>query len=576
MSSIYSSDRTDRASARASSKSVGQAIQWAQAWIVDGQNTSTAASTISSRSDPSSKEDDLDLDALFKRLDTYTAEVQELEERLKRARSNSEKSDGINVERFSFEDSYTREMNKALTPPGPTTISSSTASRHQHASSNATDEDEGQAPVDSLRRSSLSKSSPSKCATSSVPPESDKAPVEDDAGNEALAALQDHGQPPEAREDRDDPQPVVSGDWRACAEQRFPSIQPEHERSRSKFSKRMDSIQTSPNRRFFWKTLSPSPPLKETRRSPTLREAHTPDSAVEGQAERELEYDEYLLEDDEPGPSVPTSWSLPPRSSSKRVMTDESLPPRGSSNRAMSDESLPPRSSSKRAISDEVVQEQESTPPRPAPRRRMTTSDGRPSIRNGGFWSNPGVGVFDQGDVPPVPALSQSTSNATLKSSPPLTPLTIGGPREDQLRRELETLSIQDGAEALEHRYKKRRPPMLNLLDSDDEGNESTPMPTPLRPDHPGSLHEGEEEEDDERSLRPRPRRRKSIFSIFQRKSPVEKLIDMYFDDEPEKKPIPKRRSTWSRKGSPVQEKMPMSPAIPPQFQVLHEKQSSL
>ncbi|ETI26470.1 hypothetical protein G647_03247 [Cladophialophora carrionii CBS 160.54] len=560
MSSIYSSDRTDRASARESSKSVGQAIQWAQAWIVDGQNTSTAASTISSRSNPSSKEDELDLDALFKRLDTYTAEVQELEERLKRARSNSEKSDGVNVERFSFEESYTREMNKALTPPGPTSISSSTVSRHHHASSNATDEDEGQAPVDSP--SSLSKSSPSKCATSSVPLESDKAPVEDDARTEAIAAFQDHGQPPEAREDQDDPQPGVSGDWRAWAEQRIPSPQPEHERSRSKFSERMDSIQTSPNRRFFWKTLSPSPPLKETRRSPTLREAHTPDSVVEGQAERELEYDEYLLEDDEAGPSVPTSWSLLPRSSSKRVMSNESLPP---------------RSSSKRAISDEVVQEQESTAPRPTPRRRTTTSDGRPSIRNGGFWSNPGVGVFDQGDVPPVPALSQSTSNATLTSSPPLTPLTIGGPREDQLRRELETLSIQDGAEVLEHRYKKRRPPMLNLLDSDDEGNESTPMPTSLRPDHSGSLHEGEEEEeDDERGLRPRPRRRKSIFSIFQRKSPVEKLIDMYFDDEPEKKPIPKRRSTWSRKGSPVQEKMPMSPAIPPQFQALHEKQSSL
>jgi hypothetical protein len=115
---------------------------------------------------------------------------------------------------------------------------------------------------------------------------------------------------------------------------------------------------------------------------------------------------------------------------------------------------------------------------------------------------------------------------------------------------------------------------MLNLLDSDDEREESTPIATPSEPDHSNSLHD--EDDEDARSLRPRPRRRKSIFSIFQRKSPVEKLIDMYFDDEPEKKPIPKRRSTRSRRGSPTQEKLPMSPAIPPQFQALHEKQTSL
>ncbi|EXJ56508.1 hypothetical protein A1O7_06852 [Cladophialophora yegresii CBS 114405] len=467
---------------------------------------------------------------------------------------------------------------------------SSSASRHQRASSNATDEHEAQAPVDSPRRSSFSKRSLSRCATPDVPPVSDKAPVEEDARDEALAALEDHRQLTEEQAEQDDPRPGGSGDWRAWAEQQFAATQLKHDHSSSKDSESMDSIQPSRNRRFFWKSLSPSPPLKETRRSPTLWEAHPPDSAVEDQAKGEMQYDEYSHEDDEPGPSVPTSWSLPPRSSSKRVMSDEpppprssservtseeSLPPRSSSRRAMSNESLPPRSSSKRAMNDEVAQEQQSIPPRPALRRRMTTSDGRQSIRHGGFWSNPGIGVFDQDDVPPVPALSQSTSNATLKSSPPLTPLTIGGPREDQLRRELETLSIQDGAEALENRYKKCRPPMLNLIDSSDEGEGSTPIPTPLRQDHSGSLEE-EEGDDDDRGLRPRPRRRKSIFSVFQRKSPVEKLIDMYFDDEPEKKPIPKKRSPRSRKGSPVQEEIPPSPAIPPQFQVVHGEQSSL
>jgi hypothetical protein len=527
--------------------------------MVDGQDRSTTPSTGSTLSNQSSKEDDLDLDSLFKRLDKYTAEMEEVEERLRRARSNSEKSDGINIKRFSFEESYSPDMNRASKQSEPSR-SSSRGSRHRHASFDGVKEDEGQAQVESPSSSSLSNRSRSRCASLDVPQKSEKAPVVDDATKEALAASHDHAQRQEEQEEQDDnPRPAVFGDWKAWAEQQFPSTQPKQERSSSRYSDRMESIQTSPTQRFLWKRLSPSPPLKETRRSPTLRKAHTPSPAMEEQVESESDCDVYLPEDDEPGPSIPTPWSLPPRSSSKRVVSDESLPP---------------RSSSGRVISDEVVQEQENTPARPALRRRMTTSDGRPSIRNGGFWSDHTVGLFNQDDVPPVPALSQSNSNATLKSSPPLTPLTIGDPREDQLRRELETLSIQDGAEALEHRYKKRRPPMLNLLDSDDEREESTPIATPSEPDHSNSLHD--EDDEDTRSLRPRPRRRKSIFSLFQRKSPVEKLIDMYFDDEPEKKPIPKRRSTRSRRGSPIQETLPMSPAIPPQFQALHEKQTSL
>jgi hypothetical protein len=204
----------------------------------------------------------------------------------------------------------------------------------------------------------------------------------------------------------------------------------------------------------------------------------------------------------------------------------------------------------------------------------MTTSDGRPSIRNGGFWADHSAGFLSFGDAPPVPILSASNSNATLKSSPPLTPLTISDPREDQIRRELETYSIYDGAEALEHGYKKRRPPMLNLADSDEEKEDFPSVPTSLEPDHASAVLD-----DDKRSLRPRTRRRKSIFSIFQRRSPVEKLIDMYFDDdEPEEKPLPRRQRAQSRKGSPVQEKMPRSPAIPPEFQHqhLHGKQVSL
>ena len=517
--------------------------------MADSRDTSAVPSNVSSLSKISSKQDDLDLDSLFARLDKYTAEMDAIDKRLRRARSNSERSDGINFKRFSFEDrGVSAKAGASTPPPNP----SNRTSQQRLPPNKRSGEGSGRSSPAKASKSSRSSKSRREHASLSTPL-SPKVISFSKGRNEALALLNEYSEAQEEEEKQNNPQasPI---DWKAWAEQQVPAKHAPQGRSSSRYSQRAESLRNSRKHGFVFRKSSPPPPLKETRRTASLQQANALKLAVGEKVKSEQDYVEYFSEDDEPGPSLPTSWTLPPRSSSRRVLSDESLPP-GTTNENLA--------------GDELVQEEGISSAPSAPPRRMTTSEARPSIRNGGFWADHKFGSFEQKDVPPIPPLSASNSNATLKSSPPLTPLTISDPREDQTRRELETFSIHEGAEALEHRYKKRRPPMLNFLDSDEEKEDSTPVPTPPEPES-SSLFE-----DDERSLRPVPRRRKSIFSIFQRKSPVEKLIDMYFDDEPEVKPILKRRSTWSRKGSPVQERMPMSPAIPPQFQY-HGKQTSL
>lgn len=561
MSSKYVGDHGDGASSRVSASSIGQAVQEKQAQTADSSKGSTASSTTSSLSGCSSRHDDLDLDldldSLFKRLDKYTAEMQEVEDRLKRARRNSKKPDGVYIKRFSFEFSDAPEHANASTPPGSSRASSSTL-QQRRTPTDGLEVDEDSAAVHFSRDSHSSRRS-SRIDSRHISicrPRSAVSSVAfiTDARGEALAALHEHRQPQEEHDELDGPQDLFR-DWKVWAERQFPAAEPTptRDRSSSRYSRSADPFEGAPNNKFFWKRMSPPPPLKDIRRTPTFRKARVSDAVTTHNREGGQDYEEYFSEEDEPGPSVPTSWSLPPRSSSKRVISNESLAT---------------RSSRKSVMNVAGGQEQESEASRPATHRRMITGDGRSSVRDGGFWFDQSRGLFGEEEVPPVPALSASNSNATL--SPPLTPLNVGDPREDQLRRELETFSIQDGVEALEHRYKRRRPPMLNLVDSDGEKDDLTPMPTPFEQEYSDSVYD-----DGERNLRPRTRRSKSIFSIFQRRSPVEKLIDMYFDDEPEEKPILKRRSTWSRKGSPIQEKMPKSPAIPPQYQ-LHGKQTSV
>ncbi|KIW92376.1 uncharacterized protein Z519_07360 [Cladophialophora bantiana CBS 173.52] len=515
MSSLYSGDHGEGGRTRASTKSIGHAMQRTWEWMATYQTRSSGLTASTSSHSPfSSKTGDLDLDSLFKRLDKYTAEMKEVEERLKRARSVSEKSEGINIKRFSFEDGYSLEEKEALpTFKSPTESSSSNeptqAQMASDAASNTTSSEQMvPTPITEAKLQTTS-------STKNPPPEQDQLR-------------------------QDSPVPVF-GNWKQWAEEQFLPTTLVKDRSSSRYSDRVESYSESSRQRFLWKRQSPSPPSRGSHHASSSEKSHVLDQVLEDRGKDHQDHQYGCSEDDEPGPSFPTSRILPPRTSSKKEAAKE------------------------------MIQEEAITPPRPTPRRRMTTSDGRPSIRNGGFWSDQAAELFVQGDVPPVPALSQSNSNATLKSNSPLTPLTLSDPREDQLRREMESFAIRDGPETLEHRYKKRKPPMLNFFDSDDEKEDQQSVSTTLETDSV-SLPEAS----DDRGARPRTRRRKSIFSIFQPRSPVEKLIDMYFDDEPEERPALQRGSIRSRKGSPVQEKMPKSPVMPPLPQTLHGGQTSL
>lgn len=252
---------------------------------------------------------------------------------------------------------------------------------------------------------------------------------------------------------------------------------------------------------------------------PGLEALHYPIDVQEG-FYHDLAYSD--MDEDEPGPSIPTPWTHPPRSSSKPVVPEDS-----------SRSSSP--SSQVSPLHHEAV-------------------DKRNPFRQAGFWSMP---TFDDEPTPPVPHLSQSGSIATLATSPPPTPLSLFSPKEDQIRRELESFAIVDGAETLELRYKKRRPPMLSLVDADDDLDFKEPEQL-----HP-QLMGPETTMDTPRSAR--PRRSKSIMSIFQRKSPVEKVIDLYFDDESEVKPTRSvsRWATLSRRTSPTRTRRPTIPALP-------------
>ncbi|KIX93110.1 uncharacterized protein Z520_11167 [Fonsecaea multimorphosa CBS 102226] len=512
MSSLYSGEHGEGRSARASNKSIGQAMQRTREWMAAYQTGSgdLTAST-SSHSPFSNPNDDLDLDSLFRRLDRYTAEMQEVEDRLKRARSISDKSEGIHIKRFSFEGSPSLEAAEPLptfgVPPKSYPL---------------TDWKSGQ--ITSITTSS-EQASP--------------APLAHTQPQNSM-----HTKYPSLDQDelQDDSPAPLSGNWKQWAEQRFLPTKLALKRSSSRYSDRRESYSEPLYQEFVWKRQSPSPPVNGSHHASGSEVNQVLAQMPEYSIEDHDDYQQYdFSEEDEPGPAIPRSWTLPPRTSSMKQPHKE------------------------------VWQEEATTSSRPMPRRRMTTSDARPSIRNGGLWSGQAAELFAQDDEPPVPSLSQSTSIATLSSNPPMTPLTLSDPREDQLRREMESFAIQDGPETLEHRYKKRRPPLLNLFNSDDEEEDQQSVST-LEPDN-SSLFDVS----DDRSVRARARRRrKSLLSIFQRRSPVEKLIDMYFNDEPEEKASPPKASNRSRKSSFAREKIPKSPATPPLPSGLHGKQTSL
>lgn len=499
-----------------SRKSISRSIQRTVEWMAEHKSRSSASSTSRSPSPSCSrKSGDLDLDSLFKRLDKYTAEMEEVEARLKRARSTSKGSVRVNIKQFSFAEDHDLEERETLPP------------------------------VSHSSRISMRSHTPAETHRSRDSPALEQKQTGDlsEISSEIISDVETAAsRKPEAMSTDSGARDLIN--WIGWAEEQFSLIEPTAGRSSSRYSDRPELYRESAQQKFVWQKQPPSPPSNKSWRTSHAEQRQSSSEASRDQSDGGVEYNEYdFTEEDEPGPSAPTFWTLPPRTSSKMMPIEEKMDNRND-----------PRAQ--------------------PPRRRMNTTEGRPSIRNGGFWSHQAASLFPQDNIPSVPALSQSSSSATLKSSPPPTPLALCSPREDQIRREMESFALQDGPETLELRYKKRRPPMLNLLDSDDERDDSRSVSTEQEQDH-SSLLDLTDDHSGVSAARPRVRRQKSIFSIFQRRSPVEKLIDMYFDEE-EENSVPKRRSTWARKGSPTQAKVPNSSAVPPLPQALHhEKQTS-
>jgi hypothetical protein len=559
MSSVYSGQHGPaRASTVASTKSIDRAIKRTQAWTAAHPMETSRYSASSSISEASNRHDDLDIDTLFKRLDRYTQEMQEVGERLKRARSMSVKSassDHYNIDRFSYENharprldlmiesSLRRSMSLGRASQG-TVASRQSLRQRSRSRSRSTSRHHSEWSTRRASQSWLSFSREQSIGPR-IPLKSNMADAEPHEQFMASLKLQ-HRNFDAWHLGEVEISSFTTPPRRPSESEEVPSAHEPVRRSSSKYSNRQ-SLPTSTigtNPKLAWRqkassATAPNPALKDSRRTPSLEKAPSMDSI-------RLITQDFSFDSSGPSliggpdPIVNNTLDLPPRTSSRKVSHSRQGP----------DEPLPA----------------------PPTRRRMTTTtEGRPTIRNGGFWSEQMVGAFS-GDVDaesPVPELSASNSNATLKDSPPSTPLTFTGFREDQIRRELETASIHEGVEALEKRYKKRRPPMLRLdkaIDDEDEKLLST-LSSPRDPETPGL------QDTDDRNGR-HPRRRKSIFQMFQRRSPVEKLIDMYLDDTHEDKTAIKRTSTWSRKNFPVSPMMPNSPALPP-MPVNHGQQTS-
>ncbi|KIV95595.1 hypothetical protein PV10_03226 [Exophiala mesophila] len=242
-------------------------------------------------------------------------------------------------------------------------------------------------------------------------------------------------------------------------------------------------------------------------------------SDVQRRFYEELEYSD--VDDDEPGPSLRTSWGHPPRSSSMPNVTGGSKGPKSP---ALQDSTLPSESVNKRN-----------------------------PFRQAGFWSMP---TFDDEPLPPVPHLSHAGSIATLATSPPTTPQLLYSPKEEQPRRELESFAVvdNDGAETLDSRYKRRAPPVLTLDYADDNVDLKGPGQVQSHLMRPKAATDAPKSG--------RLRRSRSILNLFQRKCPVEKVIDLYIEDEPEAKSTRSlsRWATLSRRQSPTRAKRPTIP----------------
>jgi hypothetical protein len=123
---------------------------------------------------------------------------------------------------------------------------------------------------------------------------------------------------------------------------------------------------------------------------------------------------------------------------------------------------------------------------------------------------------------------------------------------------------MQDGAQPLiDQRYRYQEPPSLSL-DSDDEDY----FPRPMLEDRSWTPYQRDDDQMSIASATPSMRRRKSFFSLFHRKSELEKLLDLYLDEDEQPEPVQSkpslvRRMTRSRRRKAAEVHIPDVPPLP-------------
>ncbi|KAK5058931.1 hypothetical protein LTR84_011195 [Exophiala bonariae] len=515
--SAYASkmDDTDTVNSR------GAHVRKARGWTDGVQTRSGTASASTSPSPSGSTTDiDLDLDSLFKRLDKYTAEMEEVEARLKRNRSASDDSAQLNIKRFSFEiDQPPSDDGIANNPEILPRPESPQADGHCHGRF------EG-------RRGTHEK-------------QKDEELLSDWA------------------EDVDEPFLIIQSNARSYPEGLLATRTDKDQRSGDKekvvvphrvVERESDlyiPIQTNTPARAECLpkevvTKSPKTPCSTTltTTSPYAEDRPTCPGFQKGATRTVQDQNGFVRPQDHGSSSTPNEL----------LCSDMGEPCR----ETPVEYTFPPRTSSKTFSNGDKVERPVESPPKPFQRR--TTADHRQSVRHAGFWSAPPLLLLEQDPIPSLPSLSLSSSSEPADTSRPLTPLTLCSPREDQIRRELETFALHEGAETLDLKYKRQRPSRLDLVSSDEDLLD-------VDDEDVSTTHEaGKKDRGTSEPGRPRPRRSKSIMSIFQRRSPIEKVIDLYLDDDPDEKPN-RPQSIWttiSRRGSPTTANMPQSPRVPP------------
>ncbi|KAJ9643232.1 hypothetical protein H2204_002128 [Knufia peltigerae] len=455
--------------------------------------------------------DDLDLNALFRRLDRHAAEVEAIEAGLKQM--NPFPPDSVTEgahQRFSFEEN--ESLTSAEMAPGQ--------------------EGEG------TRKRSYSTNERLPCLSSGDVAEH---------VNGAVLVGDQKGHPIELNHTSQTHHSVYLKPSRckACGKRKAPSPfeAPLDQPSNLPhcYEPQLPTSDWSMQRHFVLPKRPPTPRVHDTRRSTRSAEVDG-GCGNNGQANHE---EDYFTDSEPDEPNSPTSnatdydmiasWPFPPESPTS-FTTVQLLPSRSSS------------------LSPKTVKvhpgNHAERPPKRKERLTVNCTEPLPENRERSSLVSP---------------LSHTGSLATAATlSPPPTPILVCSPYEDQLRRELEIQVLQEGPEALELKYKPRGPLTLNVVDDDDDDDDD-------------GEREGEvgHQNQDKTALstllllkdngRPQLKRRETILGIFRKRSPVERFIDMYLDDDDAaENKVPRRtRSMRPWRRSPGHLKAPDVPPIP-------------